>query len=63
VLLPFISEDDSIKYNKNAKMTACSKMAEIDVRPDMNTLRPTGGIVKRSPGERRTNKTTAAYIY
>ena len=43
-------------------MTACSKMAETDVRPDMNALRPTGGIVKRSPGERRTNKTTAAYI-
>jgi len=43
-------------------MRAWTKMASTDVRPDINVLRPTGGIVKRKPGERRTNSTTATHI-
>jgi len=44
-------------------MAACNKMALMDVRPEMNALRPMGGIVNRRPGERRMNNITATHIY
>ena len=44
-------------------MAACSKTAVTDVRPDMNALLPTGGMVSKRPGERRMNNMTAMHIY